>query len=252
MTERRRLEAVDLGAPRKRSHSTISFPYCDLAASERLARLVLENGGECKPEQLAAWLKHSTLNSGAYRNKVAAAGLFGLIVSTRNRVTLTDMGAHVLDEESKRQARVDAFLAVPLYLEVFERHRAGKLPRAVGLEQEMVNAGVTRTQVRSARQVFIRSAEQAGFFEASDERLVLPKGCHLAGESFHIEAAPIKAPEPLQERRYPKLIEATLEQAPWDGDWTKEEFEEWADLLVRAARVHFGLRTGHRSTGQKG
>jgi hypothetical protein len=243
MTERRRLEAVELGAPRKRSHSTISFPYCDLGASERLARLVLENGGECKPEQLAAWLKHSTLNSGAYRNKVAAAGLFGLIESTRNRVALTELGTRILDEELKRQARVDAFLSVPLYLGVFERHRAGRLPPAVGLEQEMVNAGVTRTQVRPARQVFVRSAEQAGFFEASEHKLVLPKGCHLAGESIEPEAASVRSLEPEVERRYPKLIEATLEQAPWDQAWSKEEFDEWADLFVRAARVHFGFRT---------
>jgi hypothetical protein len=247
MTERRRLEAVELGAPRKRSHSTVSFPYTDLAASERLARLVADNGGVCTSEQLAAWLKHSTLNSGAYRNKVAAASLFGLIQSMRNRILLTEVGERILDEERARQARVDAFLAVPLYLRIFERHRAGRLPPAVGLEQEMVNAGVTRTQVRPARQVFLRSAEQAGFFEVSDHKLVLPRGCHLAGEPGEPEMK-ARQPEPEAQRRYPKLIEATLEQAPWNGSWSREEFEEWADLFVRAARIHFGFRS-RRSEG---
>ena len=243
MNDRPRLEAVELGAPRKRSHSTISFPYTDLGASERLARLIAGNGGECKPEQLAAWLNHSTLNSGAYRNKVAAAGLFGLIQRTRNRIMLTELGERILDDDLKRQARVDAFLSVPLYLRIFERHRAGSLPPAVGLEQEMVNAGVTRTQVRPARQVFLRSAEQAGFFEVSDSKLVLPRGCHLAGDSAQLDPVRVATPEPAAVDRFPKLIEAPLEQAPWDHSWTREEFEEWAELFVRAARLHFGFRS---------
>src|SRR5918992_4594579 len=234
MNDRPRLEAVELGAPRKRSRSTISFPYTDLAASERLARLVADNGGECTPEQLAGWLGHSTLNSGAYRNKVAAANLFGLIQSVRNRILLSELGERLLDEDRVRQARVDAFLSVPLYLRIFERHRGGRLPPTVGLEQEMVNAGVTRTQVRPARQVFLRSAEQAGFFDVSDHKLVLPKGCHLAGTPGEPQAARSPQPEPEPQRRYPKLIEATLEQAPWSGSWSSEEFEEWADLFVRA------------------
>lgn len=246
MTDRPRLEAVDLGAPRKRSHSTISFPYTDLASSEHLAGLVQSNGDRCTPEQLAAWLKHRTLNSGAFRNKVAAANLFGLIESSRKKIALTPLGERILDEDHKRQARVDGFLSVPLYLRIFERHRGGRLPPSVGLEQEMVNAGVTRTQVRPARQIFMRSAEQAGFFETGDGRLVLPRGCHLAGDGGAVEVSHSPAGDAAASPRYPKLIEAMLEEAPWEESWTREEFDEWADLFVRAARIHFGFRSGRR------
>lgn len=241
MTDKRRLEAVELPVKRKRSRSTIAFPYCDLASSERLARQVLDGGGECRPEQLAAWLGHSTLNSGAYRNKVVAAGLFGLIDTVRNRVSITGLGRRILEASSRRQARVEAFLGVALYMAIFEKHRGTRMSPMILLEQEMAAEGVTRTQVRFARQVFMRSAEQAGFFEVSESKMVLPKASHFPlGESDEPAPQAVKTSEP--ESGYPKLIAAILQEAPWGEAWSADEFEEWAELFVRAARVHFGSR----------
>lgn len=241
MSDDRRLESVKLPVKRKRSQSTIPFPYCDLASSERLARHVREGGGECRPEQLATWLGHSTLNSGAFRNKVAAAGQFGLIQAGRNLVSLTSLGKRVLDESLCRQARAEAFLEVPLYRTVFEKFRGARLPAVIALEQLFIEEGVTRTQARFARQVFIRSAEQAGFFESSDTKLTLPKGAHFPFEAQEPPPEPKRPDSPAA--GLPRLIEAILEEAPWDEPWTRPEFESWADLMVRAARVHFGFRS---------
>lgn len=241
MSDDRRLEAVKLPINRKRSQSTIAFPYCDLASSERLAGHVLDGGGECRPEQLATWLGHSTLNSGAFRNKVAAAGQFGLVEASRNLVRLTSLGKRTLDESMRRQARAEAFLEVPLYLTVFEKFRGARLPAVIALEQLFIDEGVTRTQSRFARQVFSRSAEQAGFFETTDTKLTLPKGAHFPFEAQDPPPEP-KRPDNTA-ASLPRLIEAILEEAPWDEPWARAAFEEWADLLVRAARVHFGFRS---------
>jgi hypothetical protein len=243
--DRPRLTAVGTGEnpPRPpRSRSTIGFPYADLSEAEHAAGEVAGSWGQCKPEQLAAWLGHSTLNSGAFRNKVAAAKMFGFLESSRNLIVLTALGRRVIDEGSQRQARVEAFLAVPLYRAIFDGHRGERIPATMGLELEMVRLGVSRTQVQAARQVFVRSAERAGFFESGAHQLVLPRGT--------VFPPPLPAsdrgdrglvPAVRQASRYPRLIEAILEQAPWNRGWDEAGFEAWSSLLVQAARMHFKL-----------
>jgi len=69
---------------------------------------------------------------------------------------------------------VRAFLAIPLYRTVFEKYRGGVLPPSAALERDFVSLGVAEKQKERARQVFERSAEQAGFFESGRNRLVMP------------------------------------------------------------------------------
>jgi hypothetical protein len=232
-----RLTAVGSGEappPRSRSVSTIAFPYSDLAEAEKAAAHVAGSGGQCRPEQLSAWLGHSTLNSGAFRNKVAAAKLFGVLEGRRNLILLAGLGRRLVDPDTARQARVEALLTVPLYRTLFESTKGRKMPGVMGLELEMLRLGVARTQVQAARQTFLRSAEHAGFFESGTGQLVLPKGTTFpVAEDADLPAVPGSG--------YPRVVEAILDQAPWGSDWSREEFEAWADLLVQASRLHFKL-----------
>jgi hypothetical protein len=243
--DRPRLTAVGTGnkPPRPpRSRSTIGFPYADLGEAEHAAAQVADSWGQCRPEQLAAWLGHSTLNSGAFRNKVAAAKMFGILEGTRNLIVLTGLGRRILENHNKRQARVEAFLSVPLYRAVFEAHRGERIPGTLGLELEMVRLGVSRTQVQTARQVFVRSAELAGFSESASNQLVLPRGTVFPPPQSPEAVERAAAGRDLAESpRYPKLIEAVLEQAPWNRPWDEPGFSAWASLLVSAARIHFKL-----------
>lgn len=240
-------------APKKRGQSTIKFPYADLGDAEQLAREVFNNGGECQPEQLAAWLGHDTVNSGAFRNKVSAGRIFGLVESTRNSISITQSGKRIAADHTAAEERVKAFLTVPLYSAVYEEHKNGQLPPDSGLEQEMIRLGVTPTQVQNARQVFQRSADHAGFFAVSRARLVKPRAGQAtpmtedgkstdqkngsgSGGGGGSGSNPPKPPSP-----YPKVIEGILEEAPWGNEWNEDEFRDWADLLTRAARVHFKL-----------
>lgn len=251
------LESVGSDGPGpKRAYSTVAFPYTDLSEAEKLCERLFLNGGECRPEQLAAWLGHRTVESGAFRNKVASARLFGLVGGSRNVVGVTGLGKMILDQRTRRRARAVAFLSVPLYRELFESHRGGVLPPTLGLEHEMIRLGVVRTQVHAARRVFIRSAGQSGFFEVSRSRLVLPGGLDpgapdpagilQAGDSplgAGIPSEPVAGPEPVPPAStYPKLIEAVLQEAPWGQGWTQEEFQRWSGLFIRAAAMHFKLQ----------
>jgi hypothetical protein len=66
-------------------------------------------------------------------------------------------------------------MRVPLYSAVYDKYKGQKLPPMKALEREMAALGVAAKQADKARQAFERSARQAGFFEAGDDRLVRPK-----------------------------------------------------------------------------
>lgn len=248
--------AAEAAAPKKRGQSTIKFPYADLGDAEHVAIRVHQGGGACKHEQLAAWLNHGTPNSGAFRNKVSAARIFGLVETSRDGITLTDLGQKIAADHSRAEARVEAFFRVSLYKALYEKFKTGQLPPDTGIQHEMMRLGVTPTQAQNARQVFQRSADHAGFFAVSRQRLVLPatasyvaasEGDGPGGDAQRRGVDPV--PPDGEPRKYPKVIEGILEEAPWGTRWDEAEFVEWADLLVRAARVHFKLPSKREAGG---
>ncbi len=158
----------------KRERSTIQFPYNDLDDAVKIAKAVHENAGlSCTIDQLAAYVKNS-LTSGAFRLRVSNASTFGLTENERGEVRLTQLGRRIADTSQEAPARVDAFLAVPLYARIFENYRGFTLPGAAALEKFMREVGVSPKQTGKARQAFMRSAKQAGFFLHGEDRLVKP------------------------------------------------------------------------------
>jgi hypothetical protein len=161
----------------KREASRIAFPYVDLNDAAGIARAIWEHVGTSTADQaqIAAWAGHDSVDSGAYRTRLSGARLYGLITSGSKQVGLTELGRDLVDVERGPKARVDAFLRVPLYKSLYERYHGGTLPSTnVALEADLVDLGVSEKQKDRARQVFQRSAEQAGFFSQGRNRLVLP------------------------------------------------------------------------------
>lgn len=169
---------AEQGSTRKRQRSTIEFPYNDLADAIEVANAIHERaGGGCAPDQLAAWLGHQSVKSGTFRMKLSAARLFGLVEVGRDKIVLTRLAQQVVDPtHDARQPLVSAFLNVPLYRHIYNKFRGHQLPPDHGLEQAMINLGVSPKQGDKARQAFQRSAERAGMFYQGRTRLVLPAG----------------------------------------------------------------------------
>jgi hypothetical protein len=89
---------------------------------------------------------------------------------------------------SAREGKARAFLNVPLYKAVYEKYRGGVLPPAAAFERDIAGLGVAEKQKDKARQVFERSATQAGFFDTGKNKLVMP--------AFAVKAdQPPRAPE---------------------------------------------------------
>lgn len=159
-----------------RQRSKIAFPYTDLSAALKVARGIHDNVGSenCSLQQLAAWMG-STTSSSMFRMQVATSRLFGFIESEgAESYRLTSLGRRVFDPMQERKAKVEAFLEVPLFSAIFNNHKEGVLPPPAALEREIAALGVADKQKDRARQVFERSADQAGFFEHGKNRLVLP------------------------------------------------------------------------------
>lgn len=159
-----------------RERSSIQFPYNDLSSAIEIARAIQANAGtECTLDQLAAYLRQS-MTSGAFRLRVSTAATFGLTENERGRVRLTPLGRRIADPTQEAAARADAFLTVPLYSSVYENFKGYALPGAAAIEKFMRDVGVSSKQTDKARQVFMRSARQANFFEHGEDRLVRPAG----------------------------------------------------------------------------
>ncbi|MGH6871002.1 MAG: hypothetical protein ACREHE_05790 [Rhizomicrobium sp.] len=158
-----------------RQRSKIQFPYNNLGDAIEVAQTLHSNAGtgECDDSQLSAWMNLSSKSSG-YRIQISAARLFGLIETTSGNHKLTPLGRMIVDPQRERDARARAFLNVPLYKAVFEKYKGGVLPPAAALERDIIGLGVAEKQTGRARQVFERSAEQAGYFEHGKSRLVMP------------------------------------------------------------------------------
>lgn len=165
--------AQDDGEGRQRS--SIGFPYNNLGDAIEVANAIHSHAGtgDCDDAQLSAWMNMSAKSSG-FRVQLSASRLFGLIETTSGRHKLTPLGVMILDPQQERGARSQAFMNVPLYKAIYEAHKTGVLPPAAALEREITGLGVAEKQTARARQVFERSAEQAGYFEHGKNRLVMP------------------------------------------------------------------------------
>ena len=162
-------------APPSNERSTVDFAYTDLDNSIEVVRGVHNAGGTaCDSDQLAAQLNLEA-KGGGFRLRIGGAKSFGLVTYERGgRVTLTDLGRQIIDPHLERTARMNAFLTVDLYQKVFDQFKGGPLPPQAGLERALVSLGVGAGVKDRARQVMLRSAKQAGFFEHAADRLVKP------------------------------------------------------------------------------
>jgi len=155
--------------------STIEFPYTDLDNAVEIVKSVHSVGGTtCDYEQLAAQLGVEA-KGGGFRLRVNGAKTYGLINYERGgRITLTDLGKKMADPQQERAARVESFLVVPLFKRVYDEFKGGPLPPQAGLERAITGFGVGAKVADRARQVMLRSAKQAAFFELAQDRLTAP------------------------------------------------------------------------------
>lgn len=225
-----------------RGRSTIGFPYNDLGNAEELTRTLYERGGECTPDQLAAWLTPAASpESGGFRARVTAAQTFGLIERVRGKLGVTDLADRVLDPATAAAARVEAFLHVPLFAAVFHEYTGRRLPPASALEQHITRIGVAPKQAARARQTLQRSAAHAGFFNAVTDRLVLPAVNGAAAVTVPTAGMERERASETVATAVDPMLQGLYERLPPVGsEWSEADREHW----IAAARSIFILVYG--------
>ena len=159
--------------------SGITSPYFDLVASIAVAKIIQQQGaGTSSSQQLAQWLGYKSTNSGTYATRLSAATKhFGLIENSGDIFGLTERAKNILSPampEDVMAAKIEAFLAVPLFARVYEQFRGSQLPPEAGLKNLFLNTyKILPDRVAQAVRVFLNSAEQAGFFSSNGDRLRL-------------------------------------------------------------------------------
>ncbi len=250
-----------------REPSSITFPYREMDVGISVALAMLEAGGvPLTSEQLAGVMKLQP-GSGNFVLKVATARIFGLIANVQGKYELTNVGFSIVDKDDKRQraARAEAFLNVPLYRRVYDEFKGKQLPpRPHGLEQAFIKFGVAPKQKQAARLAFDKSAQQAGFFAAGDDRLVEP----IVGSVAPLDRNRPVADEPSKGAEKPHLmtndaskvsglhpfIQGLLDTLPApETNWTVEGRAKWLqaaahcfDLIyMGSGEIHITAKSEH-------
>ncbi len=228
----------------KRGRSTIQFPYNDLDDAIAVAKMVHDNAGtQCTIDQLAAYAKQS-ITSGAFRIRMTTAATFGLTENERGSVRLTDLARQIVDPSQEANARVEAFLHVPLYARIYESYKGYTLPPIAALEKYMREVGVLPNQTGRARQAFMRSARQAGFFVHGEDRLVKPAGPGTKPAETPKPAEPLTPEEKIGggggdgPTGVDPIIAGLLKRLPKSGDvWPEADRKLWLDLLAGSFKL---------------
>jgi hypothetical protein len=223
-------------APDKsRDRSTIEYPYSGLSDAIEIAKAIHElNGMSATTDQIAAHLQ-STPTSGTFRTKMATAKMFRVISGSPGAATLTNIGSRLCDPQQEKLARADAFLAVPLYQAIYEQFKGIALPPAAALEATMGTLGVAAKQRERARQVFQRSAQEAGFFQFGTDRLVMPaiKANAAPVITPAVEPAPEKKKKDEDEDELHPFIKGLLKKLPQpETEWPVEGRTKWLQAAV--------------------
>jgi hypothetical protein len=178
--------------------------------------------------------------SGAFRIKVATARTFGAIAVTHGDLSLTYLGRRLIDPETQAQARVEAFMTVPLFAALAEEYGDASLPSDPALERKIHDLGVSTKLVRRARQAFLRSAELAGFFRHGRDRLVPPET--ILGQGDERSTVDRETKEGRQARTGTSAVPIPLTDL-WltlldeGASWSPEKTGEFLDAARRLRRL---------------
>jgi hypothetical protein len=208
-------------------------------------------GGRATYDQIAAELQSSP-KSGAFRNKVSAARMLGFVTVDRQGViSPTPLGENLLDERTASDAKAEGFLNVPLYAQLYERFRNSTLPGDKGLENVIRELGVAAKQVVTARQVFQRSAQQAGYFRHGRSRLVKPPQGIVTESGYAEERTNERQEEGQPGMRADPLLASLFDKLPSkDEGFSKNQRTNFVTALNAIFTLVYGPEDEERTDGR--
>lgn len=152
--------------PAARRKRTTGFPVVSLAEAAAILKEAGKYGFDHSTAAFATYMGHSTTNSGAFRQRLAAFRDWKLIAGRGDSLAMTDIArmiAHPTDDEAERRALQTAFMNSPVFFKLFDESAKGKplAPGPLG-NRAVLNLGVAPGSKDKFVQSFVDSAVAAG------------------------------------------------------------------------------------------
>ncbi|MCA2323117.1 hypothetical protein JF732_25730 [Mycobacterium intracellulare] len=166
-------------APTPSKKRGVAFPQLTLEAAVEAIVAMGQHGADHSQDAAAAYLGHSTTNSGAYRVKLAALRDWGLIKrGDKERVILSDLARDLVmeapDHAHARSLLLAAFDSCRVFEQLYE-DSAKNIPQDMGRFRTAVvmRHGVATDQADRFIDIFVDSAGYAGLAKKDGSQVTL-------------------------------------------------------------------------------
>lgn len=157
----------------------VGFPQLSLEAAVDAILAMGQHGADHSQDAAAAYMGHSTANSGAFRTKCAALRDFGLIVrGDKDRVILSDLAKQLVleahDPEKMRPLLLDAFQSCRVFDQLYQ-DSAKNIPQDLQRFRTVVvmRHNVGTDQADKFIDIFVDSAGYAGLAKLEGNQVTL-------------------------------------------------------------------------------
>jgi hypothetical protein len=141
-------------------------PYLGLAEAFDLVRAIYEQGGGQASSDLLSRLTGNSSSSSSFIKKAGVLKLYGLVSEQSGEFVLTELGCAIaapVSEDAGSVAKKTAFLSVPAFTKLFDRHKGKLLPADEFLKNILEqDIGVPRELASDWVKSFKESAKAAG------------------------------------------------------------------------------------------
>ncbi len=153
------------------------FPVVSLAEAAKILKDAGRYGFEHSVEEFASYMGHTTTNSGAFRQRLAAFRDWKLIAGRGDTVSMTQLGRVIAlptDDEAEHAALQEAFRSCVVFTKVYdEAQKNTPLDRQVLGRRAVHGFGVSPNSVNKFVDSFVESAIVAGLAEEAGENQVV-------------------------------------------------------------------------------
>src|ERR1700733_324726 len=173
----------------RRGRGSRLFPQNTLEEALKVPLAIKEkNGGEPFASEEVAKACSMGLKTSAFFYLTASAQAYGLTQGTRNteEIKLTDLGREIVYPESaeeQRKKKIDAFFSVPLFKQVYDHYKGGRLPEMDFLSSRLTKLNVPEDQHESFADLFKKNYHDLKLSSGMDE---LQKDTSISGVSVTV------------------------------------------------------------------
>ena len=223
-------------APAARRKRATGFPVVSLAEAAAILKEAGKYGFDHSTAAFAAYMGHSTTNSGAFRQRLAAFRDWKLIAGRGDSLAMTDIArmiAHPTDDEAERRALQTAFINSPVFFKLFDESAKGKplAPGPLG-NRAVLNLGVAPGSKDKFVQSFVDSAVAAGLASLNDDGQIVLAPLDVVADGGQ------PSDEQFIDTRQPASSSGRAQPAPRQG--TPVVHQSWA---IDGGSIVFEIRT---------